>query len=135
MATIKTLVSGNRKLVIQVTGSYAGDGNSDLTDEVIVNRSTLTGPDGINIPTYVRVDEVTWTNGAGYAFILLEFDDGTDEAISYFHGPGYIDFRSAGGISMSAAPTTATEGDIIMTTSGGAAGDSYTVLLNCTLKD
>lgn len=131
MATVKTLISGNNKLIVNITGIF------DTTDEsnvVVIDRSTLTGPDGLNIPTKIRVDEITYTSGIGFDYVLLDWDDATDEVIEYLHGPGYFDYRPYGGKSMAGAPTTDTEGDIQLSTSGGAAGDSYSILLHCTLK-
>lgn len=135
MATVKTMVSGSRKLVVNVTGTFAGDGSADITDEVIINRSDLTGPDGVNIPGRIRIDEITWAVGIGYDYALLSWDDATDETIEILQGQGYMDYRPFGGKSMSGDPTTATEGDVQLTTSGGAAGDSYSILLNCSLKN
>lgn len=129
MATVKTMVSGSRKLVINVTGFFSV---ADETDSIIVNRSDLVGAHK-TLPEYVRVDEITWAVGAGFDYVLLEWDDGTDEAIEYLQGQGYMDYRPYGGKKMAGAPTTATEGDILLTTSGGAAGDTYSILLNCTL--
>ena len=131
MATVKTMVSGSRKLVVNITGLW---NTADETDVVVIDRSTLTGPDG-SIPGRIRVDEITYTSGVGFDYILLEWDDATDEVIEYLHGPGYFDYRSAGGKSMSGDPTTDTEGDILLSTAGGAAGDSYSILLHCTLKN
>lgn len=132
MATVKTLISGNNKLVVNITGAFD---TSDEADVVVVNRSDLTGPDGVNIPVRIRVDEITWAVGAGFDYVLLDFDDATDEVIDYYQGQGYMDYRPYGGKQMSGDPTTATEGDIQLTTSGGAAGDTYSLLLHCTLKD
>ena len=132
MATVKTMVSGNRKLVINITGIFSV---SDESNVVVIDRSTLTGPDGVNIPGRIRVDEITYTSGVGFDYVLLEFDDATDEVIEYLHGPGYFDYRPYGGKSMTGDPTTDTEGDILLSTSGGAAGDTYSILLHCTLKN
>lgn len=135
MPTVKVLHNGARKYAINVTGDFAGDGSADLTNSIIINRSDLTGPDGVNIPGRIRIDEITWSNGVGYDWIKLSWDDATDEVIEYFHGPGYMDYRPYGGKSMTGDPTTDTEGDVLMSTSGGAAGDSYSLLINCTLKN
>lgn len=132
MATVKTLVSGNNKLVVNITGSFSV---ADETNEVVIDRSTLTGPDGVSIPVRIRVDEITWAVGVGFDYVLLDFDDATDEVIEYLQGQGYMDYRPYGGKSMLGDPTTDTEGDIQLTTSGGAAGDTYSILLVCTLKD
>jgi len=132
MATVKTMVSGNRKLVVNITGAFSV---SDESNVVVIDRSSLTGPDGVNIPGRIRVDEVTWAVGVGFDYVLLDWDDATDEVIEYFQGQGYMDYRPFGGKSMAGDPTTDTEGDIQLTTSGGAAGDTYSFILHCTLKN
>lgn len=135
MATVKVLHNGTRKYAINVTGDYTSDGAADLTNEIIINRSSLVGPDGVNIPGRIRIDEITWDNSAGYDYVQLSWDDSTDEVIENYYGSGYMDYRPYGGKSMTGDPTTATEGDVLMSTSGGAAGDSYSLLIHCTLKN
>ena len=130
MATVKVMVSGSRKYVVNITGSF------DTTDEsnvVVVDRSTLIGPNGV-LPGKIRVDEITWAVGVGFDYVLLDWDDATDEVIEYLQGQGYMDYRPYGGKSMAGDPTTDTEGDIQLSTSGGAAGDTYSILLHCSLK-
>lgn len=132
MATIKTLVSGSRKLVIVVTHTWVTE---DEADVVIINRSDLTGPDGSSIPGRIRVDEVTWSVSSGLEAVTLEFDDATDEVIGNYQGQGYVDYRPYGGLSMAGDPTTDTEGDIILSEKGGAAGEYYNIILHCSLKN
>jgi hypothetical protein len=131
-AIVKVLVSGTRKYVINVSGVWD---TADEVDTVIIDRSTLIGPDGVNIPTYIRIDEITWAVGPGFNSVLLSWDDAADENIDYYQGQGYMDYRPYGGKSMSAAPTTATEGDLQLTSEGGSAGDTYSFIINCTLKN
>jgi hypothetical protein len=132
MATVKTMVSGTRKLVVNITGTFSV---SDESNVVVINRSDLTGPDGVNIPGRIRVDEITWAVGVGFDYVLLDWDDAADEVIEYLQGQGYMDYRPYGGKSMSGDPTTDTEGDIQLSTLGGATGDTYSILLHCTLKN
>jgi hypothetical protein len=79
-AVVKTLVSGSRKLVINVTGVFSA---SDETDTNIIDRSTLTGPGGLE-PTDIKIDEITWAVGSGFDYVMLEWDHTTDEVIDYF---------------------------------------------------
>lgn len=132
MADVKVLVSGTRKYVINVTHTWA---TADETNVVIINRSTLVGPDGVNIPGRIRVDEITWAVSLGIDTVRLAFDDAADEVIENLQGQGYMDYRPYGGKSMTGDPTTATEGDVLLSTVGGAAGDNYSILLNCSLKN
>ena len=131
MATVKVLHSGGRNYIVNITGAFSA---ADETDVVVVDRSTLLTANG-NTPNKIRVNEITWAVGVGFDYVLLEWDDGTDEAIEYLQGQGYMDYSMFGGKSPAADPGSATEGDIILTTSGGATGDTYSILLHCILKD
>jgi len=131
MAIVKTVFQGTRKLIVNVTGLFD---TSDEVNVVVIDRSTLIGPNQKTIPRKIRIDEITWAVGAGYAYVALDWDDATDEVIDYFQGSGYMDYRPFGGKSMVGNPTTDTEGDVQLTTSGGAAGDTYSFLIECTLK-
>lgn len=132
MATSKVLFSGNNRYIINVTGGYTADGNADL-NAALIDRSTLVGPDGVNPPGKIRIDTLTWSVGVGYDYLLLKWDDSTDENIEYLQGQGFMDYRPFGG----KVPTTnnATTGDVVGVTSGAtAATDTYSVLIECTLK-
>ena len=131
MATVKVMVSGSRKYIVNITGVF---NTTDESNVVVIDRSTLTGPGGV-LPGRIRVDEITWAVGVGFDYVLLDWDDATDEVIEYLQGQGYMDYRPYGGKSMTGDPTTDTEGDIQLSTSGGAAGDTYSILLHCTLKN
>ena len=132
MASVKTLVSGNRKLVVNITGAFSV---ADETNVVVIDRSTLIGPDGVNVPGRIRIDAITWAVGAGFDSVKLSFDHTTDEVIEYLQGPGYMDYRPAGGKSPATAPSAAADGDVLLSTTGGAANDTYSILLECTLKN
>ncbi len=129
MADVKTILSGNNKLVISITGKYpGGDENS-----IIVDSSSLIGPDGINPPTKICIDELTWTVGAAYEYIELEWRGGigSSGAIGSFHGQGYIDYSVYGGL----VPPLPTGKDVRLRSKGGDADASYTILMHCTLKN
>lgn len=130
MATVKTLVSGQNKLIVNITEDFT---TADESDVVVIDRSALIGPDGVNPPSKIKVDEITWAVN-GYNYVELEWADDTDERIEFLTGQGYMDYRPFGGKSPSAAPSAATDGDIALTTNGGASGDTYSILLHCTLK-
>lgn len=131
MATVKTMVSGRNKLVINVTGSFD---TIDETNVVILDRTSISNPSGTTLRTGIRIDEITWAVGVGFDYVKLSFDHTTDEVIDYFQGQGYMDYRPYGGKSMTEAIATVTDGDVLLTTSGGAAGDTYSFLIHCTLK-
>lgn len=130
-ATVQTLVSGNNKLSISIQGVF---NTSDSTDVVAIDRSTLIGPDRKNVPTKIRIDEITWAI-TGFNYIKLEWDDGTDEHIEYLSSANYMDYRPDGGKIMSATPNDPADGDLLITESGGSAGGTYTIHIRCTLKE
>lgn len=129
-AAIKTMISGRNKLVINVTGTFGG---ADETDTVIIDKSTLVGPLQLaKEPAAIRVDEITWSVSPEFDNILLEWDHTTDDIVDYYSGQGYMDYRPYGGKNdpRSAGGT----GDLVLTSLGGAAGGSYSLLISCTLK-
>jgi hypothetical protein len=127
-AVVKTMIKGSRKLIIDVAGVFSA---ADETDTVIIDKSTFTSLAGIE-PAKIRIDEITWAVGVGFDYVLLEWDHTTDEVIDYFQGQGYIDYRPYGGkVDGGGAGGT---GDMLLTTSGGAAGDSYSFLIHATFK-
>jgi hypothetical protein len=128
-AAVKYLIKGKNKIVVNVTGAFSA---ADETDTVIVDVSTLTGPDGTP-PTGVRIDEITWAVGAGFDYVALEWDATTDDLIDYFQGQGYMDYSQYGG--KNDPRSSGTTGDVLLTTAGGAAGDTYSFLIKATLKD
>ena len=128
-AAAKVIFKGQNKLIVNVTGAYSA---ADETDTVVIDKSTLVGPDGVNPPSKIRIDEITWAVGSGFDYVLLEWDTATDEVIDYFQGQGFMDyFASGGGKAPAAVDGT---GDVVLTTSGGASGDTYSLLISCTLK-
>jgi hypothetical protein len=129
-AATRYLVKGQNKLVVNVTGAFSV---GDETDTVIIDLSTLAGPENGVAPTAVRIDEITWSLNGGWDYVLLEWDHTADDVVDYFHGQGYMDYRPYGGKNdpRSAGDT----GDLVLTTAGGAAGDTYSFLISATLKE
>lgn len=123
------LVKGNKRVVVNVSGAF---NTTDETATVLIDLSTLTAPSG-GAPTSVRIDEITWSVGDGFSYVLLEWDHTSNTTLDYFQGRGYMDFRPYGGKNDpgSAGGT----GDLVLTTSGGASGDTYSFLISATLKD
>lgn len=131
MPTVKTVFKGSRKLVVNATHTWV---TADETNVVVIDRSTLIGPKG-TMPRSIRVDEITFTSTPGLEILKLSWDLATDEVIEITSGQGYFDYRPFGGKSPGTAPATDTEGDVLVSTVGGAAGDAYSILIHCTLKD
>ena len=131
-ATSKVHFSGRN--LYRVTYHFDFAGADDETDVIKLNISTLTGPDGVNAPSSVRVDELDWSvQGTGLQAVQIEFDDGTDERIAVVSGDSYRDYRPDGGFTVDALTGT---GDIVFTTLGTvAAGDSYDITMRLRLKE
>jgi len=125
----KVLFSSPKKRHVRITGVWD---TADETDTVVVDKSTLVGPDG-TVPGSIRVDEITWSIGAGYNYVMLEWDHDTDDVIAILSGGGYVDYRPSGGNND--PESTGGTGDVVLTASGGAAGDVIDITLICTLKD
>ena len=127
-AATRYLIKGNRNIVVNVTGTFSA---ADETDTVVIDKSTLTGPLGVE-PGSIRIDEITWSVSPEFDNVLLEWEHTTDDIVDYFSGQGYMDYTPYGGKNdpKSAGGT----GDLILTTLGGVAGGSYSLLISCTLK-
>lgn len=125
----KTVFSGKNRLAVKATGLYA---TSDETNKVIVDISALIGPDGVNAPTGLRINEITYDVN-GFDYVLLEFDQTTpgDDPIGYFSGQGYIDYRPYGGLKDDG---TGGSGDLILTTAGGASNAILSFLIDVQLE-
>jgi hypothetical protein len=95
--------------------------DSSESDVKKVDISTLIGT-----PTAVIIDQV-WFTVSGMA-VLIEFDHTTDDEALALQGTGYQDYRGAGGITDPGS--TGGTGDILFTTVGQAANDSYTIILD-----
>jgi len=123
--TVQTIVSGGNILIVNVRKTF----DTDDTDEVIIDKSTLIGPQSAE-PSKLAVMEIWWTI-QGYGNVLLEFDRGTDNIIGSFSGQGYIDYMPYGGkIDQGTGGT----GDILLTTTAGSANGSYNFVIKMRLK-
>ena len=128
MATVKTIINGTRKYIVNVTGAFSV---SDETNVKILDKSTLTNNKWGVEPDSIRIDEITWAVGSGFDYVKLSWDNGTDEVIDYYQGQGYMDYTPYGGKTTSGDNVPR---DVLLTTSGGASGDTYSLLINCSLK-
>lgn len=124
--TSKTLFNGQVKLVVHLTNISDGTGESAV---VKVDKSTFTGPNGLE-PSHLVIEQIKYdvTNMR----VVLLWDRTTDEAIAVLQGRGCLDFRSVGGIKGSSTGDT---GDILLTTTGHAAGEGYDITLFLRKKD
>lgn len=122
--TKRTLVDGPRNLVVHL--HVASDG-SEETDYVLVDASTYT-------PAFTdcaveRVDyTIVNTATANHPVITLEWEATTDVPFAVL-GPNSdcLDWCDVGGISNNAG--AGKNGDILLTTTGLAAGDSFMITI------
>lgn len=127
-AVAKVIFQGNNIYHINVTGTFSA---SDESDTVIIDKSGLTGPDGVNEPGAIRIDEISYALDK-YDFILLEWDyTAGDQVIEILTNEGIFDYRESGGKNPVVGAGT---GDVVLTSSGGAAGGAYSILMKCRLR-
>lgn len=123
VTTSRVLHDGVRNLVMQFTGRSDGEGQE--TDVVKVDVSELTPP-----CESVRVQKITYDVFGGLVKLLWAADEPVEFLL--LSGQNVIDYSKISGLK-NGADDTAT-GDILLTTSGFAAGDSYTITLEMTKK-
>lgn len=126
-----TVFSGARKKVYRLTSISDGTGESAV---VKIDRSTLIGPNGA-VPTNIVIEEMQWSI-QGFASVRLFWDQATDdEIVMLAPGNGVATWVAVGGLKCPTTPTSAAEGDVILTTNGAQSGATYTITLVVRLKD
>jgi len=128
--------NGNRRIVMQFTHVYVA---ANETDVVKVNRSELRGTSGL-VPDKLVVEKVEGlVQGIG---LSIEWDTTPHELITRVDAGVSTDtvtidkdFTQGGRFSGLVPSEEGGTGDIIFTTSAGAAGDSYDITLTVRLKE
>lgn len=116
--TNRTLYDGTENCVVVLTNSSDGTGESAVLK---VDVSALNGTAaGVNIR---RIDFCTF----GMAVNIL-WDATTDVTAAIVQGTGSLDFNAIGGLSNNAG--AGKTGDILLTTIGHTAGDTYMIVLD-----
>ena len=129
MAIVNTILfQGSRDLVVRCIKT---DGGAE-TDAIVVDKSTLVGPDGTE-PSELIVDRLEWSvTASGAGGVLLEWDLTTDEAFATLSDRfGHLDWTSFGGVSPQSGGET---GDIVLTVAALALA-SFTITLWLRKKD
>ena len=127
--TNQVVFSGSRRRVIKLTNVSDGTGESDV---VKVDVSALTGPDGTS-PTSVVIEWIDY-DIQGFTDVRLEWDATTDDLIAVLGpGQGFMDWTANGGLKD--PQSTGSTGDVLLTTTGAASGDTYTITIGMRLKD
>jgi hypothetical protein len=122
----KVLSNTSRKYVIQITNLSDGTGESGVTK---VDKSGLTGLNGLE-PSSLVVEYIKGTV-TGMS-VTLYCDHTTDVVIGQLQGDIDLDYRKQGGFQTYAAGDT---GDILLTTAGHTAGDTYNLIIAFRKKD
>ncbi len=118
----RVILDGPSKVIVVCTGSSDGTGE---VDAVKIDLSTLEAyPDG-RLPTRLSIQYIEY-DVKGYNFVALEFDRTTDVPIAKLSGSGVLVFE--GGLANLASQTGDT-GDVVLTTNGNVAGNSYTLVI------
>jgi hypothetical protein len=115
--TSQTIIDGSRNAVIKLTNLSDGTGESAVLK---VDVSTLSGA-----PSRVKVEKIHYTVSGMVATLL--WDATADVRIIDLAGDGCFDFTGFGGLPNNAG--AGVTGDILLTTTGHAVGDSYSLVL------
>jgi hypothetical protein len=122
----KVLFNGTRKLIIQITNLSDGTGESAV---VKVDKSGYTGSNGLE-PSKFVVEKIQYDVTA--MRVHLYFDRTTDQTIAVLQGNNELCYTDVGGLVDGGTGDT---GDIVLTTTGAAAGDGYNIILHLRKKD
>lgn len=126
-----TMGDNQRRICVQVDGVVATSG--DASDVVTVDRSDLIGPAGA-IPSKLVIERLEW-DIQGFNEVTLEWDEATDELIARLTDQGIRDYRAEGGLVPNSAFASAADGDILLTTVGGADLSKLSIKIWARLKE
>lgn len=124
---VQVVRQNGRRYVVHLTSVSDGTGESNV---VKVDISTLKLVDGVTVPTYTAIEYIEYSVSAGY--VLLEWDHTTDDEIAVLSGQGSMDWTPYGGLVD--PRSTGGTGDILLSTSGFASGDTYDITIQLRLK-
>jgi hypothetical protein len=129
---VRTVAETRDRIVVHLTNISDGTGEAAA---IKVDKSTLVSSLDIE-PVSLDIEKVAWCCD-GMAVRIL-WDHTTDDLALALSGSGSVDFTQAGGTSDQKQPTSAfledprsagATGDILVTTTGHTAGDTYNVTL------
>lgn len=125
-----SLLNTSKRLVVR--SQFTIDG-TEAADLILVDKSTFTGPNGLE-PSRLVIEKIEWSLN-GFA-VLLEFDHTTDDKVLTIAGVGEIDFVEDGKYQGYIDPASAgVTGDILATTLTTDAGDEGFIVLYLRKKD
>lgn len=122
------IVKGNNIILMRIVGVSDGTGESDV---VKLDVSALTGPDGVNPPSKIKIEEIQY-DVQGWDAIQLEWDGTTDTPAMVLSGQGVKLWLPGEGVVSDNADGT---GDLLLTTVGTATANyTYDITLRLRLK-
>jgi hypothetical protein len=124
--TTKVVLNTPKKLVVHLTNLSDGTGESAVAK---VDKSAYTGLNGLE-PSKLVVERIEFDVSSMRVSLL--WDQTSDEQIAVLQGSGFLDWRDSGGLI---GANTGGPGDILLTTTGHAAGDGYDITLYLRKKD
>lgn len=123
--TSNFISKGPRNIVVVRTCISDGTGE---TAAVVLDKSTFTNAKGVE-PPILTIDKVEWS-AQGFGYLKLAFDHNTDDTALVLSGGdgGELCFTKSGGLKDPAS--AGGTGDLLITTTGPTAGDSYTLVVH-----
>jgi len=121
------LESTPKRYIVRLFNVYVDTGESAV---VKVDKSGLVASNGLE-PRDLIIDEIEWAI-QGYSKVTLLWEHDTDDEAVVLTGNGYANYWSSGGLKD--PRSSGGTGDIVCTTTGAAAGNSYNITLNCRLQ-
>lgn len=122
-----TIFQSKKRLAVKCLSRSDGTGESNV---VKVDISTLTGPNGA-VPSGFAIERIEY-DVSGME-VAISIDLTTDVVVARLQGQGILDYAPVGGI-MTKGDGSAT-GDILFSTNGHSAGDTYDITLFLRKKD
>lgn len=117
--TSQTLVEGSRKLVMKFTNISDGTGESAVKKVDVSARTPAA--------TEVKINKIRYTTSGMSVQMLWDATTDVPAFVLAADQTGVLDFSSVGGLINNAG--AGVTGDLLFTTVGHTAGDSYSIVL------
>ena len=130
--SVANTIIAQTKTYIVTSHVFTIDG-TEAADLILVDKSTITGPDGTEPGRLVLEKLQFFTTGCQ---VMLEFEHSTDDPIAILSGYGEIDYTDCGRFQGFVDPASAgTTGDLVATTLNTDAGDTIYMVSFVRKKD
>ena len=131
--TSRVLRDGNNRYSVHLTN--VSDGTSE-TNVVKIDRSSLTGPNGVDAPSKMSIEEIAY-DIQGFTAVYLDWDDSTHQVGVKMSGQNFMDYRHLSNLTPDDHADQVANpeyGDIILTTVGAASDATYDITITVKLK-